>query len=110
MERTLLIGDHILVSKFAYGIHIPNIIPFLNIKLFNDIVLFQKTPKSARTLSFSNTQKMKTGTFIKRVVGVPGDLLEVRQQKVYINEKLIEGRDTLGTPTHRNKVALFRKR
>ena len=34
METTLLIGDHILVSKFAYGTHIPNEIPFLNIKLF----------------------------------------------------------------------------
>ena len=52
MERTLLIGDHILVSKFAYGIHIPNIIPFLNIKLFNDIVLFQKTPKREDIIVF----------------------------------------------------------
>ena len=39
METTLLIGDHILVSKFAYGTHIPNEIPFLNIKLFNFYLL-----------------------------------------------------------------------
>ena len=33
MEETLLIGDHILVSKFAYGTHIPNEIPIVNICL-----------------------------------------------------------------------------
>ena len=37
MKNTLLIGDHILVSKFSYGIHIPNEIPFTGIKLFNTI-------------------------------------------------------------------------
>ena len=42
MEETLLIGDHILVSKYAYGTHIPNEIPFLNIKLFDDIIFFSK--------------------------------------------------------------------
>ncbi len=52
MQNTLLIGDHILVSKFAYGVHIPNVIPFLNIKLFDDIVLFQKTPKKTKDLLF----------------------------------------------------------
>ena len=31
MEKTLLIGDHLLVSKFSYGVHVPNEIPFLNI-------------------------------------------------------------------------------
>ena len=98
MERTLLIGDHILVSKFAYGIHIPNIIPFLNIKLFNDIVLFQKTPKREDIIVFKYP-KNENRDFIKRVVGVPGDLLEVRQQKVYINEKLIEEEHAWHTDT-----------
>ena len=89
MEKTLLIGDHILVSKFTYGIHIPNIIPILNIKLFDDIVLFQKTPKRDDIIVF-RYPKNESRDFIKRVVGLPGDLLEVNQQKVYINEKLFK--------------------
>jgi len=88
MQNTLLIGDHILVSKFTYGIHIPNVIPFLNIKLFDDIVLFQKTPKREDIIVFKYP-KNENRDFIKRVIGIPGDLLEVQQQKVFINEKLI---------------------
>jgi signal peptidase I len=88
MQNTLLIGDHILVSKFTYGIHIPNVIPFLNIKIFEDIVLFQKTPKREDIIVFKYP-KNENRDFIKRVIGIPDDLLEVRQQKVFINEKLI---------------------
>ena len=88
MKKTLLIGDHILVSKFAYGTHIPNVIPFFNIKLFDDIVLFQKVPEHGDIIVFKYP-KNESRDFIKRVIGIPGDLLEVRQQKVYINEKLI---------------------
>ena len=96
MQNTLLIGDHILVSKFAYGVHIPNVIPFLNIKLFDDIVLFQKTPKREDVIVFKYP-KNENRDFIKRVIGIPGDLLEVRQQKVFINEKLINEKFALHT-------------
>jgi signal peptidase I len=96
MQNTLLIGDHILVSKFAYGIHIPNVIPFLNIKLFDDIVLFQRTPKREDIIVFKYP-KNENRDFIKRVIGVPGDLLEVRRQKVYINEELIKEKHALHT-------------
>ena len=88
MKNTLLIGDHILVSKFAYGIHIPNTIPFLNIKLFDDIIFFQKIPKHEDVIVFKYP-KNENRDFIKRVIGVPGDWIEIRQQKVYINEKLV---------------------
>ena len=89
METTLLIGDHILVSKFAYGTHIPNEIPFLNIKLFDDIILFSSEPERGDIIVFK-FPKDETRDFIKRVIGVPGDLLEVRRQKIFINGKSYE--------------------
>ena len=89
MESTLLIGDHILVSKFSYGTHIPNEIPFLNIKLFDDIVLFSEIPQRGDIIVFK-FPKDERRDFIKRVIGLPGDFLEVRRQKVYINDKLYE--------------------
>jgi len=86
METTLLIGDHILVSKFAYGTHIPNEIPFIKIKLFDDIILFSSQPERGDIIVFK-FPKDETRDFIKRVIGVPGDLLEVRRQKIFINGK-----------------------
>lgn len=82
MIPTLKIGDHILVSKFAYGFRIP----FMRRALFQyatpkrgDIVVFTRPDEEA-------TLEDESGiNIIKRVVGLPGDLVEVRDTKVYIN-------------------------
>lgn len=86
MEPTLLIGDHILVSKFAYGIHIPNEIPFIHLKLFPDIILFPEMPQRGDIIVFK-FPKDERRDFIKRVIGLPGDRLQVKGQKVFINDK-----------------------
>ena len=77
MKPTLLIGDHILVNKFIYGIKLPywgkTIIPLKRPKR-GDIVVF-KFPKDPGK------------DYIKRVVGVAGDTVEIRNKQVYINQK-----------------------
>ena len=75
MENTLLIGDHIFVNKFLYGYHIPftkgRVMEFSHPK-HGDIVVFE-FPED------------KSKDFIKRVVGVPGDTVEVRDKVVLVN-------------------------
>ncbi len=78
MEPTLLIGDHLLVNKFIYGIKLP----FIDQK-----VLVYKEPQREDVIVFI-FPKDKTKDFIKRVVGVAGDTVEIRQKKIYINGKL----------------------
>lgn len=77
MKPTLQIGDHILVNKFIYGIKIPywrkTIIPVKKPKR-SDIVVF-KFPEDP------------SKDFIKRVVGIAGDVVEIRNKKVYVNHK-----------------------
>lgn len=84
MEDTLLIGDHLLVTKFSYGVHIPNEIPFFGIQLFPDILLFQEVPERGDIIVFKYPLD-ESKDFIKRVVGLPGEKLELRHQQVYIN-------------------------
>lgn len=75
MIPTLLIGDHILVNKFVYGIPIP----FTNKKL----VEF-KQPERGEVIVFRYPREPDKD-FIKRVVGVPGDTVAMDDGVLYIN-------------------------
>jgi signal peptidase I len=80
MEDTLLIGDHIFVNKFIYGYHIP---------FTNGRILKLRTPRRGDIIVFvfpEDTSK----DFIKRVIGVPGDTVEIRRKRVYINGAPLE--------------------
>lgn len=80
MEPTLLIGDHILVSKFIYGIKIP----FTNKKIFEF-----KNPKHGDVVVFIYP-KDPSKDFIKRVIGIAGDKIHIKNKKIHINGKPID--------------------
>ena len=84
MVQTLLVGDHILVNKFIYGVKMPllrnTIIPVTNPQR-GDIVVF----------IYPND---RSKDFIKRVIGLGGDKIEIKNKKIFINDK--EYKDSFG--------------
>ncbi len=80
MEPTLLVGDHILVNKFIYGIRIP----FIEKK-----VLQFYQPKRGDIIVFIYPRD-RSKDFIKRVIATEGEKVEIIRNKIYINDQLIE--------------------
>ena len=80
MIPTLAIGDHILVNKLSYGVRIPFLEKYL--------VDFG-TPARGDVIVFIYPED-RSKDFIKRVIGVGGDNVEVRSKKVFINGKAVE--------------------
>ncbi len=81
MKPNLLVGDFIFVSKYSYGFSkhsLPFSIPLIPGKIFantperGDVVVF-KTPENNRT------------DYIKRVIGLPGDKIEIKNGIIFIN-------------------------
>ncbi len=102
MEPTLLIGDHVLANRLIYGIRVPIsgklIIPVSHPK-DGDVVIF-RWPKDRSTY------------FIKRCVGVPGDVLEMKNKVLYRNGKRVVEPYVIHTDPHiypRNTdIAMFK--
>ncbi len=94
MENTLLVGDHIFVNKFIYGYHVP---------YTKGRILAFTTPKRGDIVVFVFPED-PSKDFIKRVIGTPGDVVEIRQKTVYINgaplveeyTRFADGKDTDG--------------
>ena len=77
MKQTLQIGDHILVNKFIYGIKIP---------YWRKTIVPVKDPQKGDVIVFKFPEDPEKD-FIKRVVGVGGDVIESRDKKLYVNHK-----------------------
>jgi signal peptidase I len=75
MVPTLLAGDHIFVSKLAYG----PLIPFTSVR-----PLALGLPERGDVVVFARPRAPATD-FVKRVVGVPGDVVEIRDRVLYVN-------------------------
>jgi signal peptidase I len=87
MENTLLVGDFLLVNKAVYGATIPFTgirLPEFSTPQRGDVIVFEFPD---RQMIESEEQK----NFVKRVIGVPGDTLEMRDGEVWLNgERLAE--------------------
>jgi signal peptidase I len=101
MEPTLKVRDRLFVSKFSYGLSLP----FSDKKVFRrhpsrgDVMVFRYPGDPCPRLSirliapavyfltFKRINLDYHKDYIKRVIGLPGELLEVREGKVYINDK-----------------------
>ena len=80
MEDTLAIGDHLLVNKFVYGTKIPFV---------DKRVLTIRDPRQGDVIVFEYPED-PSKDFIKRVIGVTGDVVEGKEKKVYVNGKPYE--------------------
>jgi len=79
MEPTLLIGDRILVNKFIYRFSQPN---------RGEVAVFQAPPEASRGFGMSLSGKEpEQKDFIKRIIGLPGDTLEVLPTRVLVDGK-----------------------
>ena len=80
MEKNLLIGDHLLVNKFVFAPTLSaferTLLPIDEIER-GDIVVFKYPEEPERD-------------FIKRVIGMPGDTIELKQKRVYVNGTMLD--------------------
>ncbi len=80
MKPTLLVGDHILVNKFIYGVKIPffqkYLVRFSDPERF-DVVVFIYPVDTSKD-------------FIKRIIGLPGERVQVAQKKIFIDGELLQ--------------------
>jgi signal peptidase I len=100
MISTLLVGDFLLVNKFCYGYSndsfrigtvnllsfLYNLLPFLHI---DKRLLVFGVPKRGDVVVFHN-KKDKNQNYIKRIIGLPGDQIELKDGVVYVNDKPVE--------------------
>jgi signal peptidase I len=96
MENTLLVGDYIVVNKIAYKFSTPSLIPFTDVKIPNMSLLKIKEPERNDVIVFdfpgqvNEFEPADPENYIKRLIGKPGDTIEIKERKLYVNKHLIE--------------------
>jgi len=77
MVPTLLVGDHLLVNKFTYGVKIP---------IIRKTLISVSEPKRGDIVVFEYPLD-RSKDYIKRVIGLGGDKIEIRNKEIFINDK-----------------------
>ena len=95
MIPTLLIGDHILVSKLAYGFQLPKDcefqVAFPPVTCFSSTIVMNFDPPQRGDVIVFRYPEDENKDFIKRVIGTPGDVIEIHNKNVLINgEALVD--------------------
>ncbi len=112
MIPTLLVGDHILVNKFIYGFHVPFTgirVPGIRSPEAGDIVVFSFPGNSQKeectSISANISLRLEHAwssrnpfelfkddcrDFVKRVIGVGGDRIEINNRRVFVNDILLD--------------------
>jgi signal peptidase I len=89
MFPTLLEGDHVFVNKFLYGVRLPGTdlrLPGFREPERGDVVVFRAArSREGRVAPADRRRDLPAEDFIKRVVGTPGDVIEVRQGVLHVN-------------------------
>ncbi len=90
MRNTLIEGDHLFVTKFIYGTHIP----------FTEKVIWKiKKPRRGDIIVFKSPTEPEKD-FIKRCIGLPGDKIEIKDKKVYVNDEHLDESYTIYMDSH----------
>lgn len=93
MEDTLLVGDFLLVNKFVYGATTPRNIPFTEIRIPFFRFPALKSPQKGDVVVFDfpgnrdEVQSFDMVNYIKRLVGEPGDTIQIINKQLFVNRK-----------------------
>jgi signal peptidase I len=94
MKNTLLVGDYLFVNKIGYFLQTPKYIPFteieiphIHLKTFGvtrgDVVVFEYPGDRDEVVPHE-----KKVNYIKRCIGVPGDVIQIKEKQVYVNDSI----------------------
>jgi signal peptidase I len=110
MEPTLLEGDYIIVSKYSYGFS-KHSIP-LSPPIFNGRILFH-APARGDVIVFKLPRDNKTD-YIKRLIGLPGDHIQIKKGMVFVNNRPIaqmpQGQTTIDLGGFMTKADVIREK
>jgi len=87
MERTLLIGDHLIMSRIGYDAGVP---------FTNWHVPLWRNPKRQQVIIFKPPFAPDTPDYVKRVIGLPGDTIDIHDGSVWVNGRRLAEKYTTG--------------
>ena len=80
MLQTLLVGDHLLASKFSYGVKVP----------FTNYYVYKGSDPQRGAIIIFEYPNDPSVDYIKRIVGTPGDTIEVRNKQLFRNGEAVK--------------------